>query len=107
MADRNVVSVTTASAAPAKEIFAERERDRQELLGVEEALERMDTGRYGVCVDCGRQIPFERLQAVPATLYCTRHQEQHEEEAEATEMAARRSGEREWPESWPDGEPRD
>lgn len=87
-----------------EEIFAERERDRDELLRVEAALGRMESGHYGVCIDCGQKIPFERLRTVPATPYCTRHQEQHEEEAEATAMRARKGGERTWPNSWPDGE---
>lgn len=37
---------------------------------VESALERFREGRYGVCKDCGDEIPVERLQAVPATVLC-------------------------------------
>ncbi len=37
---------------------------------LENALERMDTGDYGACVNCARLIPFERLEAVPEARYC-------------------------------------
>jgi DnaK suppressor protein len=41
--------------------------NRKEVLA---ALASMDAGTYGKCERCGRDIPFERLEAVPATLLC-------------------------------------
>ena len=39
------------------------------LTQIEHALERIDSGAYGVCEDCGRPIPQARLKALPmATL---------------------------------------
>jgi RNA polymerase-binding protein DksA len=39
------------------------------LLQIERALERIDSGTYGLCEDCGQPIPNERLMAIPmATL---------------------------------------
>ncbi len=35
-----------------------------------DALRRMRNDSYGICIDCGRVIPFERLRAVPWTLRC-------------------------------------
>ena len=35
------------------------------LTEVESALERIDKGTYGKCVDCGRPIPEKRLEALP------------------------------------------
>lgn len=40
---------------------------------VEQALAAMDSGQYGQCIVCGEDIPLERLQAVPTTLYCKSH----------------------------------
>lgn len=40
---------------------------------VAEALERIDKGQYGICQSCGAPISFERLEAVPTTLYCKKH----------------------------------
>lgn len=38
--------------------------------GLSEALGRIDEGSYGKCDQCGREIPFERLEARPATTMC-------------------------------------
>lgn len=35
-----------------------------------EALDRIDNGTYGFCLECQREIPDERLQALPYTPYC-------------------------------------
>jgi YteA family regulatory protein len=47
------------------------EKHQHEL---EEALKRIDQGTYGQCAECGREIPFERLQALPTAVYCIEHQ---------------------------------
>jgi DnaK suppressor protein len=44
----------------------------QELVA---ALERMRTGTYGRCVDCGQEIPLPRLHAIPWTLRCAEDQD--------------------------------
>ena len=40
---------------------------------VDEALERMDNGTYGVCEECGEEIPLDRLEANPAARACIAH----------------------------------
>jgi len=40
---------------------------------VEEAIERMDHGAYGICEACGEPIPVERLKANPAAATCIKH----------------------------------
>ena len=35
------------------------------LTEVEYALERIEQGTYGKCVDCGQSIPEKRLEAIP------------------------------------------
>jgi RNA polymerase-binding transcription factor DksA len=57
---------------------AELSRDLAELREVEAALERLAGQRYGVCLDCGAGIDFERLRASPAASRCTPCQERHE-----------------------------
>lgn len=49
---------------------AEQLRDQHELQAVRAALKRMAEGSYGECVDCGKAIAPERLQASPAALRC-------------------------------------
>ena len=43
---------------------------RGRLREVEEALARIDAGTYGICRVCGKQIPAERLEALPWTTLC-------------------------------------
>ena len=42
----------------------------RELAEIDEALARWDAGTYGICSDCGRGIPLERLRARPAATRC-------------------------------------
>ena len=54
---------------------ADREEASLEVLlaqqeRVRAALERVDAGTYGQCVDCGRELPDERLEARPEADRC-------------------------------------
>ena len=59
--------------------------DYGQLKLVEEALDRLRSGDYGVCLACERPIPPKRLQALPWARYCVPCQEtfglNHEEPA--------------------------
>src|SRR5919206_4773264 len=46
--------------------------DRQLLNSIDAALERIQEGQYGKCVNCGQPIQEKRLEAVPWTRHCTR-----------------------------------
>ena len=46
------------------------ENAEQILREIEEALARIDDGTYGTCAACGKEIPDERLQAVPYAVMC-------------------------------------
>jgi DnaK suppressor protein len=39
---------------------------------VEEALERIEEGAYGICTECGSRIPKARLNAIPYAPFCIR-----------------------------------
>ncbi len=41
------------------------------LMSIENALQRLDEGAYGICEACGRDIPLERLDALPFATMCT------------------------------------
>src|SRR3954453_21305729 len=47
---------------------ADVSRDLDEFRGLETARERIAGGEYGLCVDCGGDIPFERRKATPSAL---------------------------------------
>jgi RNA polymerase-binding protein DksA len=53
---------------------AETRRDLRELRELEAALERMAEGTYGICTDCGDEIPLERLRVNPGAMRCIRCQ---------------------------------
>ncbi len=42
------------------------------------AIDRIDSGTYGRCIDCGDEIPAERLEILPATPVCVQCQATHE-----------------------------
>lgn len=43
---------------------------RDELHLLRTALERIDTGSYGICFQCGKRIPVQRLEVLPYTMTC-------------------------------------
>jgi DnaK suppressor protein len=54
------------------------ENEARTLQQIEEALEQMATGRYGVCTQCGSAIPLVRLTALPFATTCVPCQEKAE-----------------------------
>jgi RNA polymerase-binding protein DksA len=64
-------STETGSAATVFESELSVVRNSRELLGrVEDALNRLDSGTYGLCVTCGKPIPAARLDVLPYTTQC-------------------------------------
>jgi DnaK suppressor protein len=47
-----------------------RERERFLLVKIDEALERIANGEFGVCENCGSDISLKRLEARPVTTLC-------------------------------------
>ncbi len=68
-------------------------REKKLLSKIEYALEKIDSGEYGICERCGESISPARLEARPVTQYCIdckteleqnerRYSDQHDEEEE-------------------------
>lgn len=73
-ADRSVSS-------EAKEgLLQETTFDWNVFTQVRDALQRIDHGSYGKCVDCGCQIEPARLDSVPWTPYCLADEKRHDRE---------------------------
>lgn len=49
------------------------EHAEKELEEINEALHAIEEGTYGICTVCGKDIPYERLVAVPTTDRCIEH----------------------------------
>jgi RNA polymerase-binding transcription factor DksA len=46
------------------------EGDEDILREIDAALERIETGTYGICEESGKRITKARLRAIPYTRYC-------------------------------------
>ena len=58
--------------------YAEVQHEVEELRDVSAALGRIETGSYGLCIDCGVLIPVARLSAYPVAKRCLACQQLHE-----------------------------
>ncbi|RMG89707.1 MAG: RNA polymerase-binding protein DksA [Candidatus Dadabacteria bacterium] len=47
-----------------------RDRERKLIAKIQEALQRIDEGTYGICETCGEEIDERRLKARPVTTQC-------------------------------------
>lgn len=54
--------------------YSVREHVEAQLREVEDALRRLDEGRYGICEGTGEPIPDERLEAEPTARYTVDYQ---------------------------------
>ena len=60
-----------AASAYSKELnFSLSDSDRETLVRIEEALERMKGGEFGACTNCSTRIGDKRLKAIPWTAFC-------------------------------------
>ncbi|EEP60901.1 TraR/DksA family transcriptional regulator [Sulfurihydrogenibium yellowstonense] len=68
-----------ANIAITEEILAQLSDIEIEILkAIDDALERMRNGTYGICEVCGKEIEEERLEAVPWTTLCIQHAKEQE-----------------------------
>jgi DnaK suppressor protein len=47
-----------------------RDRERKLIVKINQALERIEDGTFGICEDCGEPIGAKRLEARPVTTQC-------------------------------------
>lgn len=68
-----------AASAYSKELnFSLSDTERVTLVAIDEALERLEAGTFGVCTNCGTEVSEKRLQAIPWTAHCIDCQELQE-----------------------------
>jgi DnaK suppressor protein len=78
------VEDSRAQVATEREVeFAMDEHESAAIRAIDAALNRIESGGYGECVDCGVDIPLARLQASPQSLRCIACQEKHEQSESA------------------------
>jgi DnaK suppressor protein len=57
-----------------------KEREQRLLKKIDEALDRMASGTFGVCESCGGEISIKRLKARPVTTLCIECKTKQEED---------------------------
>ncbi|HYB19542.1 MAG TPA: TraR/DksA family transcriptional regulator [Thermodesulfobacteriota bacterium] len=55
-------------------------RDKEKLHAINEALEKLEEGTYGVCEECGDKIGAGRIKVMPLAKYCVSCQAKLEKE---------------------------
>jgi len=60
-------------------------RERKLLKKIDQALEKIDGGTYGICEACGEEINIKRLKARPVTTMCIECKTEQEEEEKLRE----------------------
>lgn len=75
--DQHPADVGSETFERTKDLSVQEDVDGR-LADIERALGKLDAGTYGTCEECGRAIPDERLEAVPAARFCIEHQSAQE-----------------------------
>jgi DnaK suppressor protein len=65
----------------------------ERLREVENALDRLEEGIYGICEDCASAIKLERLKVLPFTTCCVPCQEKREQRKQGSKLKQMRRGE--------------
>jgi len=82
--DEGMDTYDLASEERDREInFILSDRERVKIKQIDDALERIDDGTYGVCESCGLEVAEERLDAMPFTRLCRDCQQEQEREAKS------------------------
>ncbi len=77
-----------ATSAQAKERSMWLANDqKQRLAQIDQALARIQTGKYGICDSCGQPIARERLEANPHATLCIQCQSKSEKRPSARPRA--------------------
>ncbi|WP_045216230.1 RNA polymerase-binding protein DksA [Desulfonatronovibrio magnus] len=57
-----------------------RDRDRKLIQKIEQALDRIEDGRFGICEECDEDISIPRLKARPVTTLCIKCKSKQEKQ---------------------------
>lgn len=72
--------------------FALLQMKAETLEKINEALARLEQGRYGHCYECGEDIAERRLRALPFAVRCTHCEEARETERQRDRVVQSREG---------------
>jgi RNA polymerase-binding transcription factor DksA len=84
MTDEELSNFDQHPADTATETFEQEIGETTEVLldeeekRISEALRALDAGTYGRCIECGKEIPRDRLEVRPDAVRCIVHQREYE-----------------------------
>jgi DnaK suppressor protein len=83
----NFPDMTDQASAETDQYFLLRlkEREQKLLKKIDDALERIANGTFGICESCGKEIGYKRLKARPVTTLCIDCKTQQEAEEKIRE----------------------
>jgi len=67
-------------------------REKQKVQQIEAALQKMGTGNYGLCEECGEEIPIGRLKALPFATLCVKCKSKQESTEGPSIVSTERTG---------------
>jgi DnaK suppressor protein len=68
-----------ASSYTKEFLFHQSDENRRTLQLVNEALDRIKNGNYGLCTACQEEVQAKRLEAVPWARHCIECQEKQDQ----------------------------
>lgn len=78
--NRHGDDVDVAESAYEQEMaYLFKSRGQDELKIINEALNKIEKGEYGICGECGEKITKKRLAAMPYSIFCVECQEEMEQ----------------------------
>jgi DnaK suppressor protein len=83
----NLADVGDQATAVADQNFMLRLREREQRLlkKIDEAIDRIRAGTFGICEECGELIGYKRLKARPVTTLCINCKTRQEEDEKSRE----------------------
>jgi DnaK suppressor protein len=69
-----------------------KDRERKLISKVKEALDRIDSGTFGICESCGKQISEKRLMVRPVTTQCIECKTEDEKKELSDRLRSGKSG---------------
>lgn len=78
--------IRQALARTGRERYADLVGEVRDIVAAEE---RVAAGRYGICIDCGDDIGYERLKAYPSAKRCLSCQQHREKTRKPSQYTGR------------------
>jgi DnaK suppressor protein len=74
LAEPDIEPEETAQKGSIAEVLARLDgQEKMEIEAIDHALSMMESGQYGSCEVCGKPIAKKRLDALPWTVFCSKH----------------------------------